>query len=321
MTLPHQEGFFCMEVLEKAADLEAKVDELGRFIGNTPLYPITSLNRNDRVKIFAKLEWYQLGGSVKGRAAYQIFKKAINTGELSPEKRLLDASSGNTAIAYAAIGAKLGIGVTICLPDNASQERKQILKALGAELVLTSPFGGTDDSQLKARELAAENPGLYYYADQYNNDANWQAHYYGTAEEIYQQTDGLITHFVNGLGTTGTFTGTMTKLQELNPEIVGISLQPDGPMHGMEGWKHMETAIVPGIYRQDMARENWFIDTAEAYDLLPKIARHEGILVSPSSAANLVGALRLADQLEDGVIVTMFPDNAEKYSEVLKTML
>lgn len=300
--------------------LTEQLDVIGKFIGNTPLFPITRLHANENVKIFAKLEWQQLGGSVKSRPAFNIIKNAILNGELSPEKRLLDATSGNTGIAYAAIGAALGIPVTICLPENASEERKTILKAYGAEIIFTSKFGSTDEAQEIAQELSLKNPDKYYYARQYQNEANWKAHYHTTAEEIWRQTNGEITHFVAGLGTTGTFTGSSRRLRELNPDIRLISLQPDSALHGLEGWKHLETAIVPTIYDPTIAHQNLEMDTYNAYDTIKQVAAKEGLLISPSAAANLNGALQVADQLDAGVIVTVFPDNAEKYSEVINNL-
>ncbi|MFY0686809.1 MAG: pyridoxal-phosphate dependent enzyme [Cyclobacteriaceae bacterium] len=297
--------------------LSTKTASLASHIGNTPLFKVDGLHSNPNVEIYAKLEWQQMGGSVKARPAYDIIQNAIQTGQLGNGRVLLDASSGNTAIAYASIAAALGIQVEICLPANASQERKNILQRLGANLTLTSEFGGTDDAQQVAREMYHVNPEKYFYADQYNNQNNWRAHYKGTGHEIWNQTNGTITHFVSALGTTGTFTGTTRRLKKLNHEITSISLQPDGPMHGLEGWKHLETAIVPGIYDSRLANEDWGIDTADAYQLIPQIASRTGLLVSPSSAANLAGAIKLSDQINEGVIVTMFPDNAEKYSEVM----
>ena len=308
-----------MIITTPKSELVTKVDQLGQHIGNTPLFQISNLATKQGVKIFAKLEWNQLGGSVKARPAFQIIRQAIYEGRLDG-RTLLDASSGNTAIAYASVGAALGIPVTICLPANASEERKQILKAYGAEIIETSPFGTTDEAQEKARELSTQYPDRYFYADQYNNENNWKAHYETTAVEIIRQTNGKITHFVAGLGTTGTFTGTTTRLKERFPSIKSISLQPDEALHGLEGWKHLETARVPGIYDHQLADENRPVNTYEAIGLIPEISRKEGLLVSPSAAANLVGALEVANQIEKGVIVTVFPDNAEKYGEVMKTI-
>lgn len=297
--------------------LRQRVEEIGRLIGNTPLFRINKLFKKEGVEIYAKQEWLQLGGSVKARPAYNIIADAIKNGKLSTGSHLLDASSGNTAIAYAAIGAALGIPVTICLPENASEERKISLKAYGANLIYTSKFGGTDEAQDKAKELFKLNPDKYYYADQYNNENNWKAHYNTTAVEIFEQTDGKVTHFVAGLGTTGSFTGTGRRLKELKPDISLTSLQPNAAMHGLEGWKHLETAIVPGIYDHSLADENIDIDTYASYDIIKKAAEEEGLLLSPSAAANLVGAIQVANKIEQGVVVTLLPDNGEKYWEVL----
>lgn len=307
-----------MTVLEEENLLLEKVSKLESFIGNTPLMPIDNLNTNPKVSVFAKLEWYQLGSSVKSRPAFNIIKNAIITGELDENKILIDASSGNTAIAYASIGAALGIPVTICLPENASNERKKILNGLGAEVVYTSKFGSTDEAQDKALEIYHSNPEQYYYADQYNNDNNWRAHYNGTAREIINEVGSSITHFIAGLGTTGTFTGTGTYLKEYNADIQLIGLQPDNAMHGLEGWKHLETAKTPGIYNDSLADRVLEIDSFEAFEFLKKAAKNEGLLISPSAAANLMGALQVAEEIEEGTVVTVFPDNLDKYGELLK---
>lgn len=232
-------------------------------------------------------------------------------------KHLLDATSGNTGIAYAAFGAALKVPVTLCLPENASLERRRILESFGANIVFTSRFEGTDGAQVAAKRLFKENPGQFFYADQYANPSNWQAHYETTAPEIWQQTNGQITHFVAGLGTTGTFTGTGRGLRRFNNKIELVALQPDNPMHGLEGWKHLETAIVPKIYDASLADRILEIDTLEAYRMVKLLAQEEGILVSPSAAANLVGAIKVAEQVERGNIVTVFADNSEKYAEVM----
>ena len=295
-----------------------KVDSLGNFIGNTPLYPIKNLNPNKNVALFAKLEWQQFGGSVKSRPAYRIIRDALKRGELTNSVRLLDATSGNTGISYAHICSSAGIPLTICLPENASEERKQILSALGAEIRYTSGSGSTDEAQGVAQTLADGNPGFYYYADQYNNESNRSAHYDTTGPEIVRQTNHSITHFIAGLGTTGTFTGTGSYLKDLNPYIKLIGLQPDLPMHGLEGWKHLETAHIPGIYNESLADEIRTVNTENAYRLIKKAALEEGLLLSPSSAANLSGALQLAEELEEGTVVTIFPDNGSRYRDVYK---
>lgn len=292
--------------------------ELEHYVGNTPLYKIRNLHSNPKVSIYAKLEWMQMGGSVKARPAYNIMRDAIQKGEITHSRGLLDASSGNTGIAYAVFAAVSGFHVTLCLPENASIERKTILKNLGVTVIPTSRFESTDGAQLIAKELSDAHPEHYFYADQYANNANWKAHYEGTAEEIWRQSYQQVTHFIAGLGTTGTFTGTSRKLRELNPDIQLISLQPDSALHGLEGWKHLETAKVPRIYDDTVANENRTVTTEDAYQTIIDAARYEGLLLSPSSAANLSGALKLASELEEGTIVTIFPDDATKYGEVIK---
>lgn len=291
---------------------------VGALVGNTPLYPLERVYQKKNVRLYAKLEWMQMGNSVKARAAYQIIRAAIENDLLNGTRRLLDATSGNTGIAYATIAAGLGVPVTLCLPENASIERKRLLRSLGAELIYTSRLEGTDGAQNDAKELYAQAPDRYYYADQYANPANWQAHYTHTAQEIFHQTGGAITHFVAGLGTTGTFIGTGKRLRELLPDIQLVSLQPDSPMHGLEGWKHLETAIVPKFYTPNLADANLQIDTFEAYEWMRRVAQTEGLLLSPSAAANLAGAVRVAEKLTNGVVVTIFADNADKYGEDLK---
>jgi cysteine synthase B len=301
--------------------LEKYITEVGSLIGHTPLFPLHRFSPNKNVKILAKIEWEQFGGSVKSRAAYNIIKQAVYSGNLNTDNRLLDATSGNTGIAYAHIGAYAGISVTLFMPENASKERKSLLKALGADLRFTSRFGGTDESQEEALALYESNRDQYYYADQYNNENNWKAHYHTTANEIIDQTNGKVTHFVSGLGTTGTFTGTGRRLKEYNPSIKLTALQPETALHGMEGWKHLETAIVPGIFDDSIADDIKLIDTGHAYDMIKRAAKETGLLLSPSSAANLAGAIQLANEINEGVIVTVFPDDADKYSDVLNKIV
>jgi cysteine synthase B len=322
-------GFFYCQNLNKMAEtllhtkqeLVQGIERIGRFVGHTPVFQIKNLHRNPAVKIYAKLEWQQLSQSVKARAAYQIVSDAIKKGQIDRSKGLIDASSGNTAVALATIGAQLGIPVTLCVPENASDQKKLSLKALGANMIYTSRFGTTDEAQQKARELSETNPERYFYTDQYANDNNWKAHYHGTAVEIWAQTAGRITHFVAGLGTTGTFVGTSRRLKEFNPEIATISLQPDSAMHGLEGWKHLESAKVPKIYDASIADDNLFIDTIDSFEMIKLAARKEGLLLSPSAAANLVGALKVAETIEHGVIVTTFADHASNYPELLENIL
>jgi cysteine synthase B len=300
--------------------LISAVRSLEKEVGHTPLHRVTRLFGHHRVEVYAKKEWMQLSGSVKARAAYSIIRKAIEEGRLTREKTLLDATSGNTGIAYAHIAKRLGIPVALCLPENASWERKAILRELDVELILTSRFEGTDGAQGVARELALQSPEKYFYADQYKNDNNWKAHYHTTAPEIIEALPG-ITHFVAGLGTTGTFVGTGRRLREWKPEIQLISLQPDAALHGLEGWKHLETAVVPEIYDPCVADANEEVSTEEAHAMIRAAYEKEGLLLSPSAAANLVGAIRVAQRLQEGIVVTMLPDNADKYSEIIQKLL
>jgi len=297
-----------------------KVRSLEKKIGNTPLHRFTKLFNKKNVALYAKKEWMQLSGSVKARAGYNIIRKAIENGDLTEQKTLLDATSGNTGIAYATIAQLIDVPVTLCLPENASKERKEILEALGVNLVLTSRFEGTDGAQEVARQLAIENPSMYFYADQYKNENNWKAHYYTTAPEIFEELPG-ITHFVAALGTTGTFVGTGRRLKKYNPSIQLTSLQPDSALHGMEGWKHLETAVVPTFYDPTVADQNLEITTEEAYELIKAAYKYEGLILSPSSAANLAGAIKVAEHLDEGIVVTVLPDNGDKYSEVINKIL
>jgi cysteine synthase B len=283
-------------------------------IGNTPLLRLQRVPADvPGVEIFGKAEWLNPGGSVKDRAAAYIVQEAFAAGDLGPAKRLLDSTSGNTGISYAMLGAACGFGVTLCVPANVSIERKRILSAYGAEVVYTDPGEGSDGAILKARELIAAEPEKYFYADQYSNDANWQAHYCGTANEIWRQTRGQITHFVAMLGTSGTFVGTTRRLRELNPNIQCISLQPDSPFHGIEGAKHMPTAIVPEIYDATLADVNLEISTEASHSMVKRLAREEGLLVGISAGAAVVGALQIARENPGAVMVCILPDGAEKY--------
>lgn len=309
-----------MIVQELNSKIINKAKRLRAQVGNTPLVRIKNLISKKNVELWVKKEWEQLSGSVKCRAAYYIFLDALEKGELNEGKILLDATSGNTGIAYAAIGAALKIKVALCLPENASKERKEILTSLGAEIIYTSKYEGTDGAQEVARKLAQKHPNKYFYADQYKNNNNWKAHYYGTAVEIINDLPDL-THFVAGLGTTGTFVGTGRRLKEFNPDIQLISFQPDSALHGLEGWKHLETAIVPAIYDPSVADKNIDVSTEEAYEIIKAAAKQEGLLLSPSSAANIAGALKLIDKIDEGIVVTVLPDNADKYSEVIKKIL
>ena len=286
-------------------------------VGNTPLVRLERVSRDlAPAEFYAKAEWCNPGGSVKDRPALSMIRAGEASGALRPGKTILDATSGNTGIAYAMLGAALGYAVKLCLPSSASIERKHILRAYGAELVITPGDEGSDGAIRRVRELYAKEPDKYFYPDQYSNPANWQAHYRTTAEEIWAQTEGRVTHFVAGLGTSGTFVGTARRLKERNPAIRCISLQPDGPFHGLEGWKHMPTAIVPGIYDEKLADENIEMHTEDAYRLVKRVAREEGLLVSPSAAAALAGCFEVAKALprrEGAVFVTVFADSGDKY--------
>ena len=286
-------------------------------IGNTPLLRLERVSRDfPGIELLGKAEWYNPGGSVKDRAAANIIAEARRSGKFGLGKILLDSTSGNTGIAYAMIGAAEGFPVTLCVPQNVSVERKRILQAYGANIIYTDPGEGSDGAIRTARELAAKHPDVYYYADQYSNDANWRAHYQTTANEIWNQTEGRITHFVSMLGTSGTFVGTTRRLKELNSHIRSISLQPDSAFHGIEGAKHMASAIVPRIYDAKLADEDLGISTEEAYAMAKRLAREEGLLVGISSAAAVVGCLRIAEQLKKGqpaVIVTILCDSGDKY--------
>jgi len=287
-------------------------------IGNTPLLRLERIAEGmSGIDILAKAEWFNPGGSVKDRAAYNIVQAAMRNGKLAAGKMLLDSTSGNTGIAYAMIGAAMGFKVTLCMPSNVSVERKRILNAYGANVIYTDPGEGSDGAIRKARELIAAEPDKYFYADQYSNDANWRAHYATTANEIWQQTQGRVTHFVAMLGTSGTFVGTSRRLKELNPKIRCISLQPDSAFHGIEGAKHMATAIVPGIYDSRIADEDLGVSTEAAYAMVKRLARRQGLLVGLSSGAAAAGCWRVAQELarrgERAVIVTVFPDSGDKY--------
>jgi cysteine synthase B len=308
------------ESLETATGLG---ETLGRTmmerIGNTPLLRLSNLTRDlPGVALLGKAEWYNPGGSVKDRAAASIVAEGRRSGKLHEGKILLDATSGNTGIAYAMLGAAESFPVTLCMPENVSRERKQILNGYGANIIYTDPGDGSDGAIRKARELVETAPDKYFYADQYSNDANWKAHYHGTANEIWQQTQGRITHFVAMLGTSGTFVGTTRRLKELNPAVQCISLQPDSSFHGIEGAKHMASALVPKIYDPTLADRNLEISTEDAYAMARRLSRKAGLLVGISAAAAVVGSLKIAEGLslqsgDEAVIVTILCDSGDKY--------
>jgi cysteine synthase B len=292
---------------------QAPAKDLTEMIGNTPLIRLRSLEPRPGVEIYGKAEWYNPGGSVKDRPALAMIEEGERNGKLTKDKILIDATSGNTGIAYAMICATRGYRVMLCMSAKASEERKRILRAYGAEIVLTDPAEGSDGAILEVRRRYEANPELYFYPDQYNNPENWRAHYRTTAVEIWDQTDGRITHFVSGLGTSGTFVGTARRLKEHNPGLQAISVQPNSPLHGLDGLKHMPTAIVPGIYDTTVADLDVEVETEPSYAMVKRIARDEGLLLGISAAGALVVAEQVAHELERGVIVTILPDSGNRY--------
>jgi cysteine synthase B len=283
-------------------------------VGNTPLLALTRILAGmDRISLYAKAEWFNPSGSVKDRAALAMILEGEKSGQLTKEKVIIDATSGNTGIALAMFGASLGYRVHIFMPSNASKERKEMIIEYGAELTMTDPLEGTDGAQRQVKEMVRTHPDKYFYPDQYNNPANWKAHFHGTAEEIIQQTNGTITHFVAGLGTSGTFVGTSRRLKEFRPGITCTSMQPDSPLHGMEGLKHMQTATVPGIYDATIADNTLAVSTEEAYGMMKRLALEEGLSVGVSSGANVAAALKVAKRISKGVIVTILCDDGSRY--------
>ena len=308
-----------MTALTKAECSPFAVTDIEGQIGHTALLGFRRVTRHlpRHIRIFAKAEWQNPGGSVKDRAAAQIIRAAEADGRLKPGKTIMDSTSGNTGIAYAMIAAAKGYGVKLFLPSNVSPERVAILRAYGVDLAFTDPLEGSDGALKAARELAAKEPQNYFYADQYSNPANWQAHYDGTGLEIWQQTGGRVTHFVAGLGTSGTLMGSGRRLKQCNPEVKIVSVEPDSPFHGLEGLKHMNSAIQPGLYDPDFADVKLGVRTEAAYAMARRLAREEGYLVGISAAAAMVGCLEIAEGLarqgQAAVIATRFPDNAYKY--------
>lgn len=311
-----------VHVFDKPAHLPAgptlySPNSLEAQVGNTPLLRLQrtaeAANLPPSVAIYAKAEWFNPSGSVKDRAALNIIRTAEWNGQLRPGMTLMDSTSGNMGIAYALFGAARGYRVKLTLPANASPERIAILRAFGAELILTDPLEGSDGAIMAVRELAADDQENTFYANQYNNPANWQAHYFTTGNEIWEQTGGAISHFVAGLGTSGTFTGTTRRLKELNPAVRAISAQPDSPFNGLEGLKHMPTALKPGIYDPKLADENVVVGTEDAHRMARELARQEGLFVGISAAAAVVASIELARTLDEGVVVTVLPDNGFKY--------
>jgi cysteine synthase B len=289
-------------------------DSITKLVGNTPLLRIRLFEeRHPGLEVYAKAEWFNPGGSVKDRAALAMIEDGERRGALTHDRVIVDSTSGNTGIAYALLGAAKGYRVRLVMPANVSSERKQLIAAFGAEAVYSDGLEGSDGAIRLVRELVAEHPERYFYPDQYNNPANPQAHYLGTGREILEQTGGRVTHFVAGLGTTGTFTGTARRLKEHDPTIHTIAVQPDDAFHGLEGLKHLPTAIVPGIWDERVADEVWGVPTEPAYELARTLARREGLLVGHSCGAALCAIERLAAQVERGVVVTVFPDSGDRY--------
>ena len=303
-----------MPAIEIATPVSPDETRVFDLVGNTPLIRLGRVaGGNDRVRVYGKAEYLNPGGSVKDRPAANMIRAGVLEGRLRPGQTIIDATSGNTGIAYAMLGAAHGRPVKLFLPRNASPERKRILKAYGAELVLTDPTLQTDGAIQACRAEYQSNPDRYFYPDQYGNPANWQAHYNTTGPEIWRQTGGAITHFVTGLGTSGTLMGTGRYLRERNPDVRIISMQPSTGFHGLEGLKHMATAMQPEIYDPALADEDVAVDTEDAYDMVRRLAQEEGLMVGISSGANVLAALRLAKTLEEGVIVTVLCDGADKY--------
>lgn len=283
-------------------------------IGRTPLLCMNSIvDVGDDVKVYAKLECYNPGGSVKDRAAFQMITDAEESGLLTKDKIIIDSTSGNTGIAYAMISAVKGYRACIVMPENASIERKKIISGFGAEIIYSSPFDGSDGAIRLAREIYEKEPDKYYMPDQYNNPSNWRAHYLSTGPEIIEQTKGEITHFIACLGTTGTIMGTGRALREFNSDVKVIAVEPDDAMHGIEGLKHMESSLVPGIYERDFPDKTLSVNTDDAYDMVKKITTVGGLPVGHSSGAAMIGALEIAKRVGKGMIVAIFPDGGDRY--------
>lgn len=289
-------------------------DHILAQVGNTPLLRLRRLApANPRVQVYAKAEWFNPGGSIKDRPALYIIEEAERQGLLTPDKIIIDATSGNTGIGYALIAAAKGYRVTLVMPANVTEERKQLARAYGAEIIESDPLEGSDGAIRLVRELVAREPDRYFYADQYNNPANWRAHYETTGPEIWVQTQGKVTHFVAGLGTTGTFVGVGRFLREVNPSVQLVGVQPADELQVIEGLKHLPTSIVPGIWDPGLADEIMEVEAQEAWEMARRLAREEGWFVGLSAGANIVAALRVAERLEEGVIVTVLPDAGTKY--------
>jgi S-sulfo-L-cysteine synthase (O-acetyl-L-serine-dependent) len=302
-----------MLTLTQSPEVVAHLDKVATLIGQTPLLPLRRVGRQAGVPVLAKLEWRQLGQSVKARPAFEIIKAAVLNGQLGQGQRLLDATTGNIGICYAAICARMGLPLTLCLPEDSPSAHLRTLRSYGAELQLTPAEAGIEGARAEAAQLALMQPNQYFFADQYQNEQNWKAHYHGTAREIYHQTRGQVTHFVAGLGSSGTITGTAMKLKEVNADMRAIALQPAAQAHTLPGWHVFESDDVPGIFRPDLIDETLTISEAETSHWLERVAREEGMLISRSAAANLAGAIRVAERLDQGMVVTVFADDASRY--------
>lgn len=300
-----------MLTLERTSHIQ--VETLLSRVGGTPLLRLSRGVENPNVRVYAKAEWFNPGGSIKDRAAMNMILDGVRSGKLVKGKTIIDATSGNTGIAYAMIGAALGYPVELVMPENVGQERRRMIEAFGASITYSDPLEGTDGSRSLVQTIVALSPDRYFYPDQYNNPANWQAHFETTGKEIFHQTDGKVTHFACGLGTTGTFVGVARCLKQVNPAIRCISVQPDAPFHGLEGLKHLSSAWIPGIYDATLVDGTEEVSTEEAYAMVKQLARREGLLVGVSSGAAAVAALRVAEKIETGVVVTVFPDSSAKY--------
>lgn len=302
-----------MLTLTQSPEVVARLDEVASLIGQTPLLPLRRVWQKEGVQVLAKLEWRQLGQSVKARPAFEIIKEAVLNGQLGRGQRLLDATTGNTGICYAAICARMGLPLTLCLPEDSPSAHLRTLRWYGAKLQLTPAEAGIAGARAEAAQLALMQPSQYFLADQYQNEQNWKAHYHGTAREIYHQTQGQVTHFVAGQGSTGTITGTAMKLKEVNAEIRAIALQPEQADHSLPGWHVFPADDAPGIFRPDLIDKTLRISEAEADRWVEGVARQEGMLISRSAAANLAGAFRVAEHLDQGMVVTVFADDASRY--------
>lgn len=288
-------------------------------IGNTPLVPIRNVAndlpqvKSGKVKIYAKVEYFNPGGSIKDRPAYRMIQEGLKSGQLTQKKVIMDSTSGNTGVAYAMIGAALGLPVELVMPENVSVQRKQIVTAFGAKIIYSSPMEGSDGAIRLAKKLLKENPNTYFMPDQYNNEFNPQAHYDTTGVEIWQQTEGKVTHFLAAIGTGGTVMGTSRRLKDFNSKIKTYAIEPDNALHGLEGLKHMPSSIVPGIYKEKELDEKISMATEPGYDMAERLAREEGLIVGHSSGAAMMGAWQIAEKLKEGVIVTIFPDHGDRY--------